>query len=819
MPTWSAWPSGAVPRLQHAPGRTAPLPPVPSLRTSVVTNSAHRSKGPPVRIAIASSGLGHVAEAWKLGCRPSAPPWPDAILTSPYTRVAARPRLPLSALYHAADAMRADGRITPLAAAPVPLAPAPHVAIWHRTNNIRPEPASPSAEHASRYSARARSGLPCCCSGPSNWVLSAHAPFWAMEPKSPLVFLQKITQSARPRPVAPGQPARQRLEAYLWQPSNYRYRSLPTGSAATPFEQNWEFPRMLWSSWYGSRHQSDLQENWLLDWGVRTISPPPPRPARLVGNSRRPWRGHRGTDSLRCREAGDRVRFLESVSTFAHARAYIELLMCSFWPAALRCWASCSWRQWPRESPWLVHKHPVLQWVAGPGGMSIDRTAPVNWRRPWSNSWQSLGRRGRWDSGRRHCLTDFGEPASWNLNIGVLPSGPGRWTLRNVSTDGIGSFTAQTGAGPPPAWVYRPQGDMPASVPELNNISITTVPLFIAMRSVTWKFSSPPTWRRSRLVHSSMRCSRSGSARAARLRCALCLSADIFPRRYSIISGWITSIWAWTWVWWRSGATGLAGWTNPAPTTRVIWLNFVPPESLFVWQLRRACPRARIVTIDHISKGNGSAQPHEENLAGRLDPGCFAIASTTTWPYRNLSPTALPARNMRPLIASRWFTTALTLPSFRWSDPSGDYIAAVCCMAPKKGYEARLPHSLHLKEQGNDLPCQIVGTGPLLAEHNDLRRRHDLHKVLFLEERHDVPQILSRAMLVVVSSPQLPHSDNFKPYLIISVTIERLGMVASLISASVCCRDAFCIPCWKRRRVRYWMASVDGTCPPVQFLQ
>jgi glycosyltransferase involved in cell wall biosynthesis len=183
----------------------------------------------------------------------------------------------------------------------------------------------------------------------------------------------------------------------------------------------------------------------------------------------------------------------------------------------------------------------------------------------------------------------------------------------------------------------------------------------------------------------------------------------------------------------------------------ILWLHFFPPVGRFIAQIRHVCPRATIYFSDHVSRGYDQKSSFRR-LVRRFQARLYARCIDCYIGVSRFVSRRLVENDLVPADRVRTVYNGIDLTRFRPAEQRGPHIAAVCHMIPEKGVAILLQALALLKRRGHELPCQLAGTGPRLAEYQGYVRSHDLSSVSFLGSRDDVPEILRTAQVTIVPS-------------------------------------------------------------------
>jgi glycosyltransferase involved in cell wall biosynthesis len=183
----------------------------------------------------------------------------------------------------------------------------------------------------------------------------------------------------------------------------------------------------------------------------------------------------------------------------------------------------------------------------------------------------------------------------------------------------------------------------------------------------------------------------------------------------------------------------------------VLWLHFFPLTGTFAKRVRRACPKARIVVSEHVSRGFVRRSPFKA-LYCRLRAAASAHFIDQFLPVSDFVARRLREVDYVPAAKIHTVYNGIDLSRFPPRRGPGTYLAAVCHMRPVKGVPVLLKALEVLARRAVRPQTLLIGDGPEFDSYRADARRRGLDRVEFLGLRDDVPEVLSGAAVVVVPS-------------------------------------------------------------------
>jgi glycosyltransferase involved in cell wall biosynthesis len=183
----------------------------------------------------------------------------------------------------------------------------------------------------------------------------------------------------------------------------------------------------------------------------------------------------------------------------------------------------------------------------------------------------------------------------------------------------------------------------------------------------------------------------------------------------------------------------------------VLWLHFFPLTGSFAQRVRRACPKARIVLSERVSRGFVRRNPLKA-LYCRLRAAAAAHCIDQYLPVSDFVARRLREVDYVPAAKIHTVYNGIDLSRFPPRQGPGTYVAAVCHMRAVKGIPVLVRALDLLAKRGIRPETRLIGEGPELDSYRADVRQRGLDHVQFLGLRDDVPEQLSGAAVVVVPS-------------------------------------------------------------------
>jgi glycosyltransferase involved in cell wall biosynthesis len=184
----------------------------------------------------------------------------------------------------------------------------------------------------------------------------------------------------------------------------------------------------------------------------------------------------------------------------------------------------------------------------------------------------------------------------------------------------------------------------------------------------------------------------------------------------------------------------------------VLLLNFFPTTGVLPARIRLACPRARIVIYDKVSRVIPN-RPWPKRILCRLRDRVTARRADAFAAVSGYVSTVL--QRVDSVDPSRIQVIHNGIDPGRYApgsaEPQAD-LAATCYLRPEKGIDVLLKALVHLKRLGRNLSLRIAGDGPCLEEYRALAAEEGLDRVEFLGKRNDIPDIFRSARIAVMPS-------------------------------------------------------------------
>ncbi len=202
-----------------------------------------------------------------------------------------------------------------------------------------------------------------------------------------------------------------------------------------------------------------------------------------------------------------------------------------------------------------------------------------------------------------------------------------------------------------------------------------------------------------------------------------------------------------------SNAAALGPWLEVFAKVRpdFLWTLFFPTVGKTLLQIRRTCPRARIIIGDHVSRGFPDRSVVKRcycalrgHWSGRQVDGYLAVSQYVA--RRLVEVDRIPVSKVQMVY------NGVDLNAFRPTDLSPQYLTAICHMRAEKGMPTLLAALRQLKSRGLEPECRMVGEGPELESYIQYCGTHGLKQVTFLGRRNDVAELLRQALVTVVPS-------------------------------------------------------------------
>lgn len=184
----------------------------------------------------------------------------------------------------------------------------------------------------------------------------------------------------------------------------------------------------------------------------------------------------------------------------------------------------------------------------------------------------------------------------------------------------------------------------------------------------------------------------------------------------------------------------------------VLLLNFFPTTGALPVRIRAACPRARIVIYDKVSRVIPN-RPWPKRILCQVRDRITAKRADAFAAVSEYVSTVL--QHVDSVDPSRIWVIHNGIDPSRYApgdaEPQSD-LAATCFLRPEKGIDVLLSALVLLKREGRELSLRIAGDGPCLEEYRALAAKEGLDRVEFLGRRNDVPDIFRSARVAVMPS-------------------------------------------------------------------